>query len=481
MICWLRLDLRLADNPALLAATESGAPVIPVFTWSPDDEAPWAPGGASRWWLHQSLTALDASLRDRGSRLIVRQGSAVRELLSVARAVGATHVVWAQRYEPIVIAGDAKIEAALVKAGLGVVRTPGNLLFEPDDVRTQAGQPFQVFTPFWKACQALPAVAPAHPAPRTIRAPAQWPRSAAIADLALEPTVDWTGGLASTWKPGEAGARAALKTFMRGAMGEYREGRDHPAQQGTSGLSPHLRFGEISPRQVWHAVREAMYGAAGAKKLKHGAETSAQEFLRQVGWREFAHHLLHHFPDTPERPLRETFAKFPWRRDAKALRAWQRGVTGYPIVDAGMRELWHTGWMHNRVRMVAGSFLVKHLLIPWQEGAEWFWDTLVDADLANNTLGWQWIAGCGADAAPYFRIFNPVLQGEKFDADGAYVRRWVPELSRLPNHLIHKPWTATPIELAAASVSLGETYPNPIVDHDAARERALAAYATLKA
>jgi len=310
------------------------------------------------------------------------------------------------------------------------------------------GRPYQVFTAFWRACQAMPEPGVPLPAPECIPAPERWPESLAIEELGLDPIPDWAGGLREVWTPGEAGAMRLLREFLARADG-YADERDRPDRAGTSRLSPHLHFGEVSARQVWHAAR------------------GVEPYLRQLGWREFSAHLLHHFPHTATEPLRPEFRAFPWRMDAAALRAWTRGRTGYPLVDAGMRELWHTGWMHNRVRMVAASFLVKHLMIPWQEGAAWFWDTLVDADLANNTMGWQWCAGCGADAAPYFRIFNPVLQGEKFDPEGAYVRRWVPELADVPARFVHKPWLAP---------EPPREYPAPIVDHDFARLRALAAY-----
>jgi deoxyribodipyrimidine photo-lyase len=287
--------------------------------------------------------------------------------------------------------------------------------------------------------------------------------------------VDWAAGLRAAWTPGEAGAKDALARFLLEALPDYAEARDRMGVAGTSRLSPHLHFGEVSPRQIWHAAAALQWQGG-----KGGTARGAEKFVAEVGWREFAHHLLVHFPHTPDAPLRGEFARFPWREDPAARRAWQRGRTGYPVVDAAMRELWTTGWMHNRARMIVASFLVKDLLLPWQDGARWFWDTLVDADLASNTLGWQWTAGCGADAAPYFRVFNPVSQGTKFDGNGAYVRRWVPELARLPDGALHAPWDASPAELRAAGVSLGRDYPACIVDHAEARERALAALASLK-
>jgi deoxyribodipyrimidine photo-lyase len=473
-ILWFRQDLRLADNPALTAALERGAPIIPVFVWAPEEDGRWAAGGASCWWLHQSLAQLDADLRTRDSRLILRVGGSLATLRDLARECGAGAVFWNRRYEPAAIARDTEIKTALREDGLVVDTCNAALLHEPWTVRTQADKPFQVFTPFWKACLRAGTPADPLPAPDAIASPARWPRSASLAALGLEPKIDWAAGMRTAWQPGEAGAAAQLERFLDDGLAGYDEARNRPDVPGSSRLSPHLHFGEIGPRQVLHAVehRAALDGTPG---LVRGAES----YLREIGWREFAHHLIFHFPHTAVAPLRAEFAHFPWADDPAGLKAWQRGRTGYPLVDAGMRELWATGWMHNRVRMVVASFLVKDLLLPWQAGADWFWDTLVDADLANNTLGWQWTAGCGADAAPYFRIFNPVSQGEKFDPDGTYVRRWVPQLARLPKQWVHKPWQAPAAVLADAGVEIGRTYPAPIVDHGAARHRALAALATI--
>jgi deoxyribodipyrimidine photo-lyase len=456
-VVWFGADLRLADHPALRAAIARGGPVIPVFIQDQDA------GSASRWWLHQSLTELAAALETAGSRLVLRRGPAAEALAAVASESGARAVVWNRRYEPAAAEAEREAERRLRAQGVEAETFPGNLLFEPGTILNSSGKPFQVFTAFWKAC--LAAKPPAEPAaaPRRIPAPDKWPASLALSELRLEPTVDWAVGLREAWKPGEAGAVRQWRDFRRKALADYAVERNRPDHRGTSRLSPHLHFGEIGVRQVWH---EAPPGGA---------------YARQLAWREFSHHLLHHFPRLDREPLRPEFARFPWRMDERALRAWTRGRTGYPLVDAGMRELWHTGWMHNRVRMLAASFLVKHLLMPWQEGAAWFLDTLVDADLANNSMGWQWTAGCGADAAPYFRIFNPVLQGEKFDPEGAYVRRWVPELAKLPDEWIHQPWAAPPMVLSEAGIRLGTTYPRPIVEHEAARKRALEALATIRA
>jgi deoxyribodipyrimidine photo-lyase len=471
-LVWFRIDLRLADNPAWQAAIKRGA-VAPVFLHAPEGESPWPPGGASRWWLHQSLAALEASLKKLGSRLVIRRGPALENLLALARETGATAVFWNRRYEPAVTVRDAKIKFALRAAGMEAESFNGALLHEPWTIQNQGGKPFQVFTPFWKNC--LAKTDPAEPltAPRKILSPEKWPKSLALDALELEPKINWAEEMRAAWSPGEIGAGERLKKFLKTTFSNYTGDRNRPDLAGTSRLSPHLHFGEISPRQVWHAIRRHAE-AEGISAWR------ASQFVAEIGWREFAHHLLYHFPRTPDEPLRADFKKFPWRENAARLRAWQKGKTGYPIVDAGMRELWRTGWMHNRVRMVVASFLVKDLLLPWRVGAAWFWDTLVDADLAQNTLGWQWTAGCGADAAPYFRIFNPMNQGEKFDPRGDYVRRWCPELAKLPDEWLHRPWEAPPEILALAEIEPGRTYPKPIVNHGVARAAALAAFASIR-
>jgi deoxyribodipyrimidine photo-lyase len=469
-IVWFRQDLRLADHAPLRAAAAAGG-VVPVFVWAPEEEGAWAPGGASRWWLHRSLAALDAELRARGSRLVLARGPTLDALRAVARASGASAVRWQRRHEPAARARDAALADALRESGLEPHQHGGALLCEPDALASNAGTPFKVFTPFWRALESRVEVPAPRPAPRALAVPARWPDSLPLEALELAPRIAWDAGLVARWTPGEAGALARLAGFADGPIGAYHERRDRPAEAGVSGLAPHLHFGEVSPAQCWAAARNAAgEGAARA--------TGADAFRRQLGWRDFAHHVLWHHPDTPEQPLHAKYAAFPWREDGRAdalLRAWQRGRTGYPIVDAGMRELWRTGSMHNRVRMIAASLLVKNLRLHWRHGARWFWDTLCDADLANNTMGWQWVAGCGADAAPYFRIFNPVLQSQRFDAAGAYLRRWLPELARLPEAVLHAPWQAAPAELAAAGVRLGRDYPRPIVDFAQSRAEALAA------
>jgi deoxyribodipyrimidine photo-lyase len=476
-VVWFRLDLRLTDNPALTHALGRGAPIIPIFIWSPEDDSPWPPGAASRVWLHDSLHSLDGDLQAIGSRLILLQGSAAQVLSKFVGEVGAAAVVWNRRYEPALSARDTQIATSLGKAGIDVATFNSALLWEPWELATKAGGPFQVFTPYYRACLARGELSEPLPAPLHLPAPSPWPRSVSLSQLKLVPTHPWPDGIRNGFRPGEAGGLHQLNRFLATDIDDYPTHRDFPAQSHTARLSPHLHFGELGPRQIWHAVPERDRSAVRSKSVPEAPTTTGatEGFLRQLVWREFAHHLLFHFPTTPDRPLRSTFEHFPWRTSRTQLRAWQRGETGYPLVDAGMRELWSTGFMHNRVRMVVGSFLVKHLLISWQEGAKWFWDTLVDADLAQNTLGWQWCAGCGADAAPYFRIFNPVTQSKRFDPDGVYVRCWLPELRNLPTVILHAPWEGSATDLKAAGVVLGKTYPLPIVDHSMARQRALAA------
>lgn len=475
-IVWFRLDLRLADNPALEAAVKRGEAIVPVFIFAPEEEAPWQPGGASRWWLHQSLAALEAELRLLESKLILRIGPSHETLQNLAKETGASAIFWNRRYEPAMIARDAEIKKALRAGGVEAESFNAALLHEPWTIENQSGKPFRVFTPFWKRCMAEAPPTPPLPKPKRLPAPKTWPKSLPLDALELEPKIKWAEGIQAASQPGEEGARTQLKHFLRNGVNNYGEQRNLPGTSGTSRLSPHLHFGEISPRQIWHGLRQQ----AEARGLPD-AKWRSNQFLTEIGWREFSHHLLFHFPGTTSEPLRPEFARFPWRQDEVFLRAWQKGGTGYPIVDAGMRELWATGWMHNRVRMIVASFLVKDLLLSWTEGARWFWDTLVDADLAQNTLGWQWTAGCGADAAPYFRIFNPISQGEKFDLQGNYVRRWCPELAKLPDQWLHKPWQAPAEVLNQAGVRIGKDYPEPVVSHSIAREIALEAFAKISA
>ncbi len=473
-LVWFRRDLRLSDNPALAAAVAESDRIVPVYVHAPADEAPWAPGAASRWWLHESLQALDDDLRRRGAALLLRRGPTIAALAQLAQEVGAARVVWNRLYDPATVARDTKVKAELRALGLECESYNSALLHEPWEVRTGQGGPYRVFTPFWRACLPRLDQQPAPlAAPKRVRGPATPPASVPLTELGLLPHIRWDSPFYAHWTPGEAGAHRRLESFCDAWIGGYDEGRNRPDQPASSRLSPHLHFGEISPRQALVAARNAVRDQPAAHK-------SADTFIKEVGWREFAYHLLHHYPHTPEHPLDARFERFPWAENPALLDAWQRGRTGYPIVDAGMRELWTTGWMHNRVRMIVASLLTKNLLQPWQAGARWFWDTLVDADLAANTLGWQWTAGCGADAAPYFRIFNPVLQAERYDPERRYLRLWLPELAALDDKWLHRPWQAPPEVLAQAGVTLGVTYPRPVVDFPASRDAALGAYATIK-
>lgn len=473
VLVWFRSDLRVNDNPALTAAAETGLPVICVFIRDEETPGDWKPGGASQWWLHHSLSELKKSLEALGSQLVLKTGTALDVIAELIDETGADTVYWNRRYEVHNRETDTSIKSDLRDKGLDAISFKANLLIEPWEVETKSGDPFKVFTPFWKA--SLNIIDPADPllAPKRLKAPDNLPDSDQLDDWTLLPTKpDWSRGLMDEWEPGEAGAARRLKDFLETPINRYKDARDIPSDHGTSKLSPHLAFGEISPRQIWAAAQDAVTNGV--------TRTGADKFLSEIGWREFSHNLLYHFPDFPEKNFQPKFNHFPWSDSQDHLKAWQEGQTGYPIVDAGMRQLWQTGWMHNRVRMIVGSFLVKHLLIDWREGEAWFWDTLVDADLANNSAGWQWIAGSGADAAPYFRIFNPMTQGEKFDPDGAYVRQWVPELKHLPDRFIHQPWEAGEMVLKECDIELGKTYPYPIVDHKEARERALSAFQSLK-
>ena len=444
-IIWFRRDLRVADNPALAAACARADRVVPVYVHAPEEDGDWAPGAASRWWLHHSLERLDGRLRRLGAPLLIRRGPSAETLLDLAHETGATFVLWNRLYEPLAAARDATVATRLADAGLAVETSNAAMWIEPDGPRTGAGGPYRVFTPYWRAC--LPRL-DQQPAP--IAAPARIAGVAGLASLplaalALRPTIRWDSGLEAAWTPGEDGALARLETFCERGLGGYADVRDRPDLDGVSRLSPHLHFGEIGPRQCLAAVRAQV-------EQRGGDARGAESFLRELGWREFARHVLHHHPHTMTLPLDPRFAGFEWNDDPALLEAWQRGRTGYPLVDAGMRELWTTGFMHNRVRMVVASLLTKNLRQHWLHGARWFWDTLVDADLANNTLGWQWVAGCGADAAPYFRVFNPDLQAARHDPDGAYRRRWITEPPPL----------------------------SPVVDFRESRAAALDAYARLK-
>lgn len=469
VIVWLRNDLRLADNPALKAAADTGRPVIPLYIL--DETSGVRPmGAASLWWLDKSLRALSESLKAIGSKLVLRRGPAQQVLKDVIVHAGAAGVAWNRLYEPAAIERDAQIKTALKADGVVVESCLAGLLNEPWTVVNGSKQPYKVFTPYWRAARAHLTHVEAEAPPKRLEAPEHWPHSDALDGWDLHPRKpDWSKGF-SIWTPGEAGALARLDDFLSGPVEGYGEGRDVPGLEATSRLSPHLHFGEIGPRQVWTAARNA----AGAGDAPHG---EIEKFLSEVGWREFNHAILFNWPELPTKNFRPEFDAFPWSQNPRGFEAWTEGRTGYPLVDAGMRELWATGFMHNRVRMITASFLIKHLLVDWREGEAWFWDTLVDADLANNVGNWQWVAGSGADASPYFRIFNPIGQGEKFDPKGTYVKRWIPELANLPADVVHQPWTA-PERLSAGARAV---YGKPIVDHPRARAAALEAYRQLRA
>ena len=462
IIVWLRRDLRLADNPALHRAAESGKPVIALYIYETDLSR--KAGGASDWWLHHSLTSLQTDLSKAGLALHIRKGNASEEIETLINASGADHIVWNRRYKKHDRDRDADIKSKLKEDGLSVETFRANLLSEPWEVETKSGSGYyKVFTPYWRAAKSQLEIAQPIAPPKSINPFETVAGGLKIEDLELLPTQpDWGRKMSPFWEPGETGAAQSLDEFIDGPVEDYPDARDRPDQDGTSRLSPHLAFGEISPRQIWEACRNDL--------------NRANKFLAEIGWREFSYVLLFHNHNLETENFKSDFDNFEWDENEKGLRAWQRGQTGYPFVDAGMRQLWDTGWQHNRVRMVTASFLIKHLLIDWREGEKWFHDTLVDYDPASNAAGWQWVAGSGADASPYFRIFNPFTQGEKFDPNGDYVRKFVPELSKMPKKFIHRPWEAPAHILAQAGVKLGENYPKPIVDHKEARERALTAY-----
>jgi deoxyribodipyrimidine photo-lyase len=473
-ILWYRHDLRVEDNPALRAAVSQKKQVVPVYIFN-DAQSKWAPGSAGAWWLSGSLLRLDERLHAAGSRLIIRSGNPASVLEKLTAEVRAEHLYYNRRYDPPGIREQLSVERKLKH--IAIESFNASLLFEPELIKNRSGEPFKVFTPFWKACLETTVPASPLPAPKRITPPGRWPASEPIGQpgLAADENEKDARNWEAHWRPGADAAKKMLQSFTRDRVQNYKSDRDRPDIGGTSRLSPHLHFGEISARHIWSLIEKSSAGRSDSAN-----KTGADAYLRQLVWREFAHYLLYHFPFTADKPLRSEFAAFPWKYSGKSFTAWRRARTGYPIVDAGMRELEQSGWMHNRVRMIAASFLVKDLLIPWQRGAGWFWERLVDADLANNTLGWQWVAGCGADAAPFFRIFNPILQGKKFDPQGAYIRRWIPELERVPNEWIHNPWDAPAGTLAKAGVVLDKTYPSPMVDHFAAREKALEAYNAIK-
>lgn len=469
VIVWFRQDLRLDDNPALAAAAKDRAEILPVYILDDENAGEWSMGAASRWWLHRSLLALNEAL---DGQLRVYRGAADKRLPELVESVGAAGVYWNRCYEPWRIQRDTGLKKSLQANDIAVRTFNGSLLYEPTAVAKKDGSPYKVFTPFWRKGCLEGSTTPRKPLPRVKKLNfCSAPEPTEIDSLGLLPNITWYESLAAEWTPGERGAAKRLEQFLKDGIENYKSGRNRPDQSHVSRLSPHLHFGEISPHRVWAKAQPLQ------KKTK--LQKDVDHFLSELGWREFSYYLLFHWPEITRKNLQKKFNRFPWRKDAKALRRWQHGKTGYPIVDAGMRELWQTGYMHNRVRMIVGSFLVKNLMLHWHHGEDWFWDTLADADLANNSASWQWIAGSGADAAPYFRVFNPVLQGKKFDPKGDYVRCYVPEIADLPDKFLHDPWEAPAEVLSAAGIALGKQYPNPVVELKASRDRALQAFKSL--
>ncbi|WP_144409577.1 cryptochrome/photolyase family protein [Martelella endophytica] len=468
-ILWIRKDLRIADNRALLAACEDNRPVIPVYIREDDGNGPL--GGAQAWWLERSLARLGEAYEKRGAPLLLKSGAPLAVLRSLIAETGATAVYWNRRYEPLGIKTDTAAKKALLGDDIEVASFAGQILHEPSKFMTKTGGSYKVYTPFWKAFVETVHVPDPADAPKKLTTVAKPPASENLADWNLYPgKPDWASAFGEIWTPGEDGARERLAHFIDAVADDYAAGRDQPAKEATSMLSAHLALGEISPATVWHAV-DGTKGLSGENRKK---------FLQELVWRDFCHHLLFHSPDLADKNWNDRFDAFEWKSDEKSFRAWSRGQTGYPIVDAGMRQLWREGIMHNRVRMIVASFLIKDLMIDWRQGEKWFRDTLVDADPASNPANWQWVAGSGADASPFFRVFNPVLQGEKFDPQGDYVRRYVPELAKMPAKHIHAPFDAPDDVLDKAGIMLGKDYPKPIVDHKQARKRALSAFEAVK-
>lgn len=469
-IFWFRQDLRLSDNPGLYHAANQGC-VIPIYIYDETEGDDYKIGAASKWWLHSSLTALNKSL---DNKLNFYKGSAKEVLLEIIKNNSVDAVYWNRCYEPWRIQADSKIKAVLKEKGVECKSFKESLLLEPWEVLKEDGSSYKVFTAFYqKGYRQDTFFQKALPKPEKINLLNVQLNKTTLTDFPLLPKVNWYQKMENQWTIGEKSAQKKLQAFLQDGLLNYKEGRDYPAKENVSRLSPHLHFGEISPNQVWRAVNTM-------KVRGEVSEINAECFLKELVWREFSYNLLYHFPDLPYKNLQSKFDNFPWGNNQQHLRAWKKGQTGYPIVDAGMRELWQTGYMHNRVRMIVASFLVKNLLLHWHHGEKWFWDCLVDADLANNSASWQWVAGCGADAAPYFRIFNPITQGEKFDPEGLYTKRFLPELANMPIQYLFKPWQAPEHVLKKADVILGKTYPQPIVSLEISRQNALQAYASLK-
>ena len=464
-IHWFRNDLRLSDNPALFDATKHKS-VLPIFILDTTNAGEYAPGRASMWWLNYSLISLKESLL---GNLSIYKGNPIEIITDLTSRLPINSIYWNRSYEPWLTKRDKEIKKILKSLNLVVKSSNGSLLWEPWEINKEDGTPYKVFTPFFrKGC--LQTRSPRQPLskPEKINYTYDIKKSLQIDQLNLLPKAKWESELGQHYVIGEKGAYKRLERFISQGLDQYKEGRNFPSKPYVSRLSPHLRFGEISPNQVWHTL------------VNMGDDKNINHFCSELGWREFSYNLLYHNPDLPKKNLQSKFDNFPWQENRMALKAWQKGQTGVPMVDAGMRELWQTGYMHNRVRMIVGSFLVKNLRLHWHHGERWFWDTLVDADLANNSASWQWIAGCGADAAPYFRIFNPITQGEKFDPNGDYIRSYVPEISNLPNKYLFCPWEAPASVLDSSGIKLGQTYPEPIISIRVSREKALEAFKSLK-
>ncbi|HDR7518031.1 cryptochrome/photolyase family protein [Bacillus mobilis] len=469
IIVMFQKDFRLYDNPALFEAAQSGE-VVPVYV---QDET-FSIGSASKWWLHHAIIDVQKQLEALGSTLIIRKGNTQEEILSLIDQLGITAVYWNICYDPDRLQSNQKMKMMLEGKGIVCKEFNSYLLLEPWIIKKKDNTEYKVFTPFYNVFQKQVIPKPISKV-QNIKGESSLTLSLSVSELHLLPTIPWTSHIESIWEPTEEGAYKTCKKFFSSKLASYSEGRDFPNENAHSMLAAYLSFGQISVRWMYHYLINK-----STERQCSLFEKQVNSFIRQLIWREFSYYLLYHYPFTVYKPLNKSFEHFPWNNDEELLTVWQKGKTGYPFIDAGMRELWQTGFMHNRARMAVASFLVKHLLIPWQEGAKWFMDTLLDADIANNTMGWQWVAGSGADASPYFRIFNPITQGEKFDKDGEYIRKWVPELRNIPNKYIHKPWEAPEHILQKANITLGHTYPLPIVDHKAARERALCAYKSMK-
>ena len=464
-IFWFRQDLRLADNPGLSEAISKGI-VLPIYIYDDINSNEYEMGSASKWWLHNSLEKLNDSLNN---KLSVYKGDALKIIESLTKSYDVESISWNRCYEPWRIKRDKNIKSEIEKKGIEVNTFNGSLLWEPFNILKTDGTPYRVFSPYYrKGC--LNAAPPRIPleSPEISSLFKDEYNELTIEDLSLIPKVHWFDEMEKLWKPGEVGAQEKLYDFLDDGLFGYKEGRNFPSQKNVSQLSPHIHLGEISPNQVWYAAKQ--------KEDETGIEKDLAHFLSELGWREFSYNLLYHFPTLPRENLQKKFDNFPWQENIDFSDKWKKGLTGYPIVDAGMRELWQTGYMHNRVRMIVGSFLVKNLLLHWHEGEKWFWDCLIDADLASNSASWQWVAGSGADAAPYFRIFNPISQGIKFDPEGEYTKKFLPELSDLPIKYLYSPWEAPADVLEQANIKLGGNYPKPIVDLKESREKALDAF-----